>query len=108
MAAAKDQPRCGNHAVGALLARQSRILFDPVDRDFGRAPEHRKHRAIFQKIDGVVPPFPVSDHAPIQIEYSAELEAIECHPAWWSDGGADIALRRAILAWISLLRNQTH
>src|SRR3954452_16190534 len=90
MAAAQDQPGGGDHAVGALLARQPRILLDAVDRHFGSAAENRKYRAVFQEVDGVVAPFAVGDHAAVEIEDAIKFETVECYPALRSarSGGA--------------------
>src|SRR3954463_9627064 len=82
MAAAQDQAAGRDHAVDALLARQPRIFFDAVDRHFGGAAEYRKHRAVLEKIDGVVAPLAVGHHASVQIENAIEFETVECYPAW--------------------------
>ena len=47
VAAAQDQSARRDHAVDALLARQPRIFLDAIDRHFGGAAEHRKHRSVF-------------------------------------------------------------
>src|SRR4051794_26125696 len=107
MAAAQDQAGGGDHAVGALLARQPRILLDAVDRHFGSAAEDREHRAVFQEIDRVVTPFAVGDHASIEIEDTIEFETVECYPAW-RRARSGVALRCAHLAWISLPRHHIH
>src|SRR2546426_6752650 len=107
VAAAQDQAGRRDHAVHALLARQPRILFDPVDRHFGSAAEDRKHRAVFQEVDGVVAPFAVGDHAPIQIEDTVEFETIERDTIWrWNRSGG--ARHCAALAWIGVLRYRAH
>src|SRR5258706_15463321 len=103
MATAQDQAGGRNHAIGALLACQPRIFLDAVDRNFGSAPEHRKDRAVFQEIDGVIAPFAVGNHSPVQIENAAELETIERYPARQCSGGT--AFRRTVLAWVSLPRH---
>ena len=99
VAAAQDQPGRRDHAVDALLARQPRIFFDSVDRNFGGAAEHREHRAVSEKIDGVVAPLAVGDHAPVQIQNAIEFETIERHPAR-QRSRSGIPRRCAILAWI--------
>src|SRR5207249_11134007 len=90
VAAPQDQAGRRDHAVHALLARQPRIFLDAVDRDLGGAAEYRKHRAVFQKVDRVVAPFAIGDHAPIQIEDTVEFETIERDTNWRRDcsGGA--------------------
>src|ERR1700712_2592178 len=107
MAAAQDQAACRDHAVDALLARQPWIFLDAVDRHFGSAAENRKHRAVFQKIDGVVAPLAVGDHASVEIEDTTEFETVECYPALRRTRSG-VALRCAHLAWISLPRHQVH
>ena len=77
VAAAQDQAGRRDHAVGALLARQLRIFLDAVDRHFGGAAEHRKHRAVFQKVDRVIAPLAGGDHAAIEIENAVEFAAVE-------------------------------
>src|SRR5947209_13801581 len=101
MAAAQDQAAGRDHAVDALLARQSWIFFDTINRHFRSAAEHRKYRAVFKKIDGVIAPLAFGDHASVEIEDAIEFKAVECYPAWRRarSGGA---LRCAHLAWISL------
>src|ERR1700676_1048878 len=63
MAAAQDQASGRDHAVGALLACQPRILLDAMERTSAGAPNHREYRAVFQEIDGVVPPLAIGDHS---------------------------------------------
>src|SRR6266404_2057723 len=107
MAAAQNQPARRDHAVNALLAREPRIFFDAIDGNFGSAAEHREHGAVFEKVDGIVAPLAIGDHAPVQIQNAIEFEAIERHPAWQSTRSG-IASRCAILAWIGFLRHRTH
>src|SRR5882757_8490841 len=107
LAAAQDQPARRDHAVDALLAREPRVFFDAVDRHFGSAAEHREHRAVPQEIDGIIAPFAIGDHAPIQIENAIEFETIKRHPARQTTRSG-IASRCAILAWIGFLRHRTH
>src|SRR6266852_9936657 len=76
MAAAQDQPAPRDHAVNALLAREPRIFFDAIDWHFRSAAEYREHRAVPQKIDGVVAPLAIGDHAPVQIQDTIEFETI--------------------------------
>src|ERR1700709_1059340 len=92
VAAAQDQAARRDHAVDALLARQPRIFLDAVDRHFGGAAEYRKHRAVFEKIDGVIAPLAIGHHASIEIEDAIEFETVECYPAWRS-ARSGIALR---------------
>src|SRR5437879_8372725 len=107
MAAAQDQSGRRDHAVHALLAREARIFLDAVDRNLGGAAEYRKHRTVFQKVDGVVTPFAIGDHAPIQIEDTVEFETIERDTIrrWDCSGGARHC---AALAWIGVLRYRDH
>src|SRR5712675_1175184 len=82
VAAAQDQPARRDHAVDPLLAREPRIFFDAIDGYFGGAAEYREHRAVLEKVDGIVPPLAIGDHAPVQIQNTIEFETIERHPAW--------------------------
>src|SRR6201992_2758135 len=107
VAAAQDQPGRRYHAVHALLARQPRIFCDAVDRDCGGPAKHREHRAVFEEIDRIVTPLAIGDHAPVEIQNSTELETVERYPIrYGSDRMA--ARRRAVLAWIGILRDRTH
>jgi 2-dehydropantoate 2-reductase len=107
MAAAQDQPGRRDHAVHALLARQTRILLNPVDWNLGRAAEQREHGAILQEIDGVVAPLTLGHHAAVKVEDSIELETIERHLVRHRTRNGDP--RRCVTsAWIGILRNQTH
>src|SRR3982751_5217209 len=107
MAAAQDQSGRRDHAVHALLAREPWILLDPINRNFGSAAEYRKHRAFFQKVDGVVAPLAIGDHAPIQIENTVEFETIE-RDTNWRGGCSGGACHCAVLAWIGVLRYRAH
>src|SRR5256885_17255709 len=107
VAAAQDQSGRRDHAVHALLAREPWIFLDAVDRNLGGAAEYRKHRAVFQKVDGVVAPFAIGDHAPIQIEDTVEFETIERDTIWrWDCSGS--ACHCTVLAWIGVLRYRAH
>src|SRR5262245_32383804 len=81
VATAHDQAGGRDHAVGTLPARQPGMLLDTVDRNFGGAAEHREHRAVPQKIDGVVAPFAGGDLAAIEAENAVELAPVESHAA---------------------------
>src|SRR3984957_10314366 len=102
MAAAQDQPGRRDHAIEALLTREPRIFFDAIDRHFGSAAEYREHRAILQKVDGVVAPLAIGDHAPVQIQNAIKFETIECYPARQRTRSG-ITRRCAALAWIGFL-----
>ena len=95
VAAAHDQAGRRNHAVGALAARQPRIFLDAVDRDFRGAAEHREHRAVLEKIDGVIAPFAGGDHAAVEAENAVELAPVEGH---LTGGGGRSKLAPAPLA----------
>src|SRR6516162_5322832 len=77
MAAAQDVTGCRNDAVRALPARQAWIFFDPVNREFGGATEYRKHGAIFQKIDRVIPPFTCCNLAAVETKNAVELAPVK-------------------------------
>ena len=97
------KPVAADDAVGALLLLQLRILFDAVERHFRRAAKHRKHRAVFQKVDGVIAPFAGRDHAAIEIENAIEFAAVEGDLIEKIDGSGLVARRGAApgeLAWI--------
>src|SRR3954454_2377946 len=107
LAAAQDQAGRRDHAVHALLARELRIFLDAIERDFGGAAEYRKHRAVLQEIDGVIAPFAVGDHAPVEVQDAIEFQAVEGNSMWhWARSGG--ARRCAALAWIGILQNRTH
>src|SRR6185312_14513880 len=76
-AALENEPGSGDHAVGALPARQPRILLDAVEGNFAGAAEDREHRLLPPEVDGVVAPLAVGDLAPIEIEDGVELGARE-------------------------------
>src|SRR5579872_3236552 len=107
MAPAQNHATCRDHAVNPLLARKPGIFFDPVDWNLRSAAENREHRAITQKIDGVIPPLAVGDHAAVQIQDAMEFEAIKRHPVWHGAHGG-LTRRGARLAWVEILRNQAH
>src|SRR5262249_36495285 len=77
VAALENQPGRRDDTVGALAARQPRAFLDAVDRNFARAAENREHRAVFEKIDRVIPPFPRGDLAPVKPKDAVELAAFE-------------------------------
>src|SRR5581483_7524273 len=81
VAAAQDVSGRRDHAVGALPALQPRILLDAIERHFGGVAENRKHRAVFEEIDGVIAPLAGGDFAPIETENAIELAPGECHLA---------------------------
>src|SRR5580700_8625195 len=68
-----------NHAVGALAPAEPRIFLDAVDGNLRGAAENRKHRAVFEKIDGVITPFAGGDHAAVKAENAVELTPAEGH-----------------------------
>src|ERR1700722_20838583 len=107
MAAAQDQAASRDHAVHALLAREPWIFLDPIERNFRGTAEDRENRAVAQEVDGIVAPLTVRDHASVQIQDAVEFEAIERHPARLG-GRSGLTHRGACLAWIGILRNQTH
>ena len=77
VAAAQDVTRCRNDAVGALPAAEPRILLDPVNGEFAGPAENRKHRAVFEEIDGVIAPFARGDFAPVKTENAVKLSPAE-------------------------------
>jgi hypothetical protein len=79
VATPNDQSRRRDHAVSSLPAFQFWILFDAINRHFGRATEHRKNSPVFQKIDGVVAPFASGNFAAIEVENAIEFAAAEGH-----------------------------
>src|SRR6185312_447044 len=103
VAAPENKAGRRDHTIGALLARQPRIFLDAVNRNFGRAAEDREHRPVLEEVDGVVAPFTIRDHAPVEVENAIELETIERHPALNGKRGGT-AFRRAALAWINVAR----
>jgi len=72
-----DQAGRGNHAIGALPARQAGIFFDTVDRLLRGAAEHREDGAVPEKIDRVVAPFAGGDLTSVETEDAVELPSVE-------------------------------
>ena len=81
MAAPHDQAGGGDHAVGALPARELGIFLDAVDRDFLKRAEHREHRAVAEEVDGVVAPFAGGDLSAVETEDAVEFAPVEGHSA---------------------------
>ena len=67
VAALQDQPRRRDHAIGALAPGELRRLLDAVERTFRAPPEHREHRLLAERIDGVIAPLAARDLASIDI-----------------------------------------
>src|SRR5262249_4628970 len=101
VAAAQNLSAGRNHAVRALLARQPRVFLDTIERHFRRAAENRKHRPVLQKIDGVVAPFTISDHAPVKVEDAIQFETVERYILGREWRGA-AALLPPGLAWVCI------
>src|SRR4051812_14562683 len=98
MSALDDQARRRDDAVRALPTRELRVLLDPVERDFGGAPEDRKHRTVSEKVDRVIAPLAGCDHAAIKAEDAVELAAAESDLP--GDGACSGGLAPALLARI--------
>ena len=77
VAAAHDVAGRGDHAIGALAAREFGMFLDPVDRKFGGAPENGKHRAVLQEINRVIAPLAVGDLASIETQDAIEFAPFE-------------------------------
>src|SRR5262249_39182628 len=86
VAAAHDQTRRRDHAIGALPARELRTFLDAVDRNFGGAAEHGEHRAVLEEVDGVVTPFAGGDLAAVKAENAVELAPVESEWVWGGEG----------------------
>ncbi len=77
MAAFEDLPPGSNHRILPLAVLQPRAFFDPVERHLAAAAIGGKHRGVFEKVDGVITPFPGNDHSAINIQNSIELAPFE-------------------------------
>ena len=109
--AAQDVAGGGDHAVGALALLELRIFFDAIQRHFRGAAEHRKHRAVFQEVDGVIAPFAGCDHAAVQVENAVEFAAVESDLIEKIHGGARTSHRGSTpgeLAGIDIAGTDTH
>ena len=63
--------------VGALLARQPRLLDDAVERHFRGAAEDRENGLVSRMVDGVVAPLAVGDLAAVDVQNLVEFLTIE-------------------------------
>src|SRR5262245_56821944 len=101
MASAYDQAGRRDHAIGALPARELRAFLNAVDRNLGGAAEHGKHRAVLQKINGIVTTFAGGDLATIEAKNAVEFAPVESHSAYGDEGhtsGSLAPMRRARLS----------
>jgi len=103
MPAPHDQTGGGDDAVGALPARELRTFLDAVDWNFRCAAKDGEHRAVLEKIDGVIPPFTGRDLAAVEAENTVELAPVERHAACGGEGrrarrGAPVKLARFDIA----------
>ena len=76
-AALQDQSTRCHHRKGALAARQPRVFFDPVKRNFARLAEDRKHCLVAVKVDGVVAPFSARDLPAVERQNGVEFLAVK-------------------------------
>jgi len=76
-----DQTTGGNHAVSALLARQSRVFFNPVKRVFTRSAINGENRRVAQQIDGVIAPCASGDLASVKIKDGGQLVSVKGNAA---------------------------
>src|SRR4029077_10726271 len=93
-----DQSGRRDHAVGALAARQPRILLDAIERHFGGAAEDGIHRAVLEKINRVIAPLAGCDHAAVEAENAVEFAPAEGNLP--GDDGWNAGLAPAMLARI--------
>src|SRR6185295_8943436 len=68
-----------NDRICALSPTKCCILFDAIERHFGRPPENRKHRAVLQEGDCIIAPLAGCDFSSIQFEDSHQLTTIESY-----------------------------
>src|SRR6202790_5482971 len=104
LTAAHDVPGGRNHAEGPLAAAELWILLDAVDRHFRGAAENRKHRAVFEEIDGVITPFAGGDFASIEPQSAVKFAPAERH---FAGGGVRTMLAPAPRAWIGIAEIHT-
>src|ERR1700681_2836961 len=105
VAATDDEAGRGDDAVDALAARETGIFLDAVDRHFGGAAEDRKHRAVLQKVDGVITPLAGGDFAAVEAENAVEFATIESHSG--RGGGGDVCAAPGNLAWVNFAEGHT-
>src|SRR5207244_1067542 len=108
MAAAYDQTGRGDHAIGALTARQARTLFDAVDRDFAGTAKNGKHRAVSEEIDGIIAPLAGGDLAAIEAENAVELTPVERHSGCGGERDNTRGLAPVKLAWFGIAWPERH
>src|SRR3981081_2119885 len=108
VAAAHDQAGRGDHAIGALAARQALTLLDAVDRDFAGPAKNGKHRAVFEKVDGVIAPFAGGDLAAIEAENAVELTPVERHSGCGGERDNTRGLAPVKLAWFGIAWPGSH
>ena len=79
--APENEPAGRDHRIRSLFVAELGVLFDPVERRFGRAAKDREHRAARHEIDGVIAPFPFCDLSAVEVENHHEFKAIESDDA---------------------------
>lgn len=83
VSALHDQAARRDDAIGALLARETQILLDPVERIFARAPVDGENGLVAQQIDRVIAPCSRRDLAPVKVKDGGKLMPVEgSRPVW--------------------------
>jgi hypothetical protein len=77
MAPAQHAAIHADHGVKPLPLPQLRTFLDAVQRRFGGAAEDREDRKVAHRGDGIVAPFPGSDHPAIDPQDQAKLPAVK-------------------------------
>src|SRR5579883_1244099 len=77
MAALQDETRCGDDGISALLAREPRILLDPIKRTLATSAVDRKNRLLRGEVDCVVSPLAVANFAPVKAQNLLQLAAVK-------------------------------
>ena len=77
MAAFQNEAGRGDDGIESLLAGESGMFLDPVQRIFRSPPVNRENRFLSGKIDRVVAPFAARDLAAIEIENFAQFVPVK-------------------------------
>ena len=77
MAALQDEAARGDHGIGALLARQFRVLDDLEERRLAGTAEDGEDSAVGKLVDRIVAPFIGGDHAAVKPENLIQFPTVE-------------------------------
>src|ERR1700684_3700724 len=100
VAAPQDMAGGRNDAIGALPAAETGVFLDAVDRHFRSAAENRKHRAIFEEIDGVITPLAGGDFASVEPQDAVQFASAK---GYLSGGGGSRGFSPPLRGWVGLV-----